>query len=212
MLEEKPYIEEDILGQLRKGDLGKKKKVKRERKEIKKVNWKAILLTSILLSTVIVSVTMYAVERYADWRKYYAWQTPIRWVGFIIKIEKPVKMPEGSKKIEEKKLTDMQILDQYKLAPYLKSIYMLESTKGKNDWCKEQGKFNGFGYRQNTREKKCFDSFDKVAGFVNEWLEDRLSTNGNDIIEAVCYYNQGIAGMSSCTYSQNFVSVLTDNL
>lgn len=112
---------------------------------------------------------------------------------------------------EEKVLTDNQILESYRLAPLLKSIYMLESTKGKQDGCKDQGKFNGFGFRQNSAEHKCFDSFSAVTAVVNEWFEDRLKTNGNNIAEAACYYNTGTPNQESCTYSQNLMRVLVDN-
>jgi len=108
--------------------------------------------------------------------------------------------------------TDMEVIESYKLAPVIKTIYFLESTSGKADGCKEEGKFNGYGYRQNSAEWKCYDSFEQVTDKVNEWLEERLAYNGNNIVEAVCFYNKGIAGLKSCDYSDNFVRSLIQHL
>lgn len=130
-----------------------------------------------------------------------------------IKKEKPettILSPIAEAKTVTK--TDMEVIEGYKLAPVLKTIYFLESTHGKADGCKDEGKFNGYGYRQNSAEWKCYDSFEQVTDKVNEWLEERLAYNGNNIVEAVCYYNKGIAGLKSCDYSDNFVSSLIQNL
>lgn len=104
--------------------------------------------------------------------------------------------------------TDKEIMAQYELNLALNGVYMLESTMGKNDSCKEKGLFNGYGYRQNSSENKCYESFEKVTEKVNEWLEERLAYNNNNLAEALCYYNTGIAGQDSCKYSENFLIVL----
>lgn len=127
--------------------------------------------------------------------------TPVKTGQVLAAVVEPVKVK-----------TDMEIIEGYKLAPFIKGIYFLESTSGKNDWCKSSGQFNGFGYRQNSHEKKCYKDFESVTDEVNEWLEDRLSTNGNDIVEAVCYYNTGYSGKAWCEYSQNFLSFVTKTI
>lgn len=164
---------------------------------------------------VILSIgSAYVLEQYANWRAEHEWQIPAVWVGFVRAIQKPESQMIANAQTEAVKVepkTDMEIIEQYHLSPVIKTIYFLESTSGKQDGCKDEGKFNGYGYRQNTREHKCYDSFDEVTENVNEWLENRLADNGNNLIDAVCYYNKGIEGLETCDYSHNFMLVLTKN-
>lgn len=200
----------DILGELREQAKHPKRKPRKE-KEAKKTNYKAVILTILIGLAVVVSATMYGLEKYHGWRNHNEWQFPAKWIGFVRAIE--VKAFAGNTEQEVKVLTDIETIEQYYLAPYIKSIYMLESTKGQNDGCKDEGKFNGYGFRQNSSEWKCYDSFAEVTKEVNDWLEYQLDQNGGDIIESVCYYNKGVHGLMSCgDYSANFSSVLTDNL
>lgn len=202
----------DILGELREQAKHPKRKQRKAKEEVKRTNYKAVILTFLIVTAVIFSGTMYGLEQYAKWRTYNEWQFPAKWIGLVRAIEVKA-FSADTKTAEVKVLTDIETIEQYYLAPYIKSIYMLESTKGQKDGCKDEGKFNGYGYRQNSSEWKCYDSFAEVTEKVNEWLEDRLSTNGKDIIEAVCFYNKGIQGLRDCgDYSANFSSVLTDNL
>jgi hypothetical protein len=153
-----------------------------------------------------------ALEAYADWRAWHQYQSPIVIRNFVYAIDKPeiqILSPIAEPVVPEK--TDMEIIEQYKLSPLLKTVYFLESTSGKNDGCKDEGKFNGYGYAQSKTSWKCYDSFEQVTERVNEWYEERLSTNGNNIIEAVCYYNTGVQHQSVCPYSENFASVIADN-
>ena len=201
--------EADILGELREQHTNpKKKRAKREKKEIKKTG----ILTKVKLSFVILIIALtgvaYATEKYVDWRAEHQWQFPAKWIGMVKTIDRSITTPIVEAKTP---VTEEEILSGYRLAPVIKSIYMLESTSGKNDGCKDEGKVNGFGYRQNSRENKCYDSLEEVADKVNEWFEERMSGNGNNLIEAVCYYNTGIEYQSSCgDYSENFWSVITN--
>jgi hypothetical protein len=115
---------------------------------------------------------------------------------------------ESPLEVKNEPLTDMEIIDQYELSQYIKAIYFLESTHGKNDGCKDQGKFNGYGYGQNATSWNCFDSFEEVTEKVNNWLEDRLASNGDNIVEAVCYYNTGISNNMNCAYGVTFMEVI----
>ncbi|KKT68116.1 MAG: hypothetical protein UW63_C0087G0011, partial [Candidatus Uhrbacteria bacterium GW2011_GWF2_44_350] len=63
----------------------------------------------------------------------------------------------------------------------------------------------------NSFENKCYDTFEQVTEKVNDWLEERLSMNGNDLVEAICLYNKGVQGLQVCDYSVNFMGVLTKN-
>lgn len=152
----------------------------------------------------IIGVLWFA-EAYADWRKTHEWQVPFRSLIKEIKPEEAqvISLISGLPISEEQR-----IMNNYPLAPLIKSIYVLESTEGKNDGCKDKGKFNGFGYAQSNHTWQCFDSFEQVTKAVNDWYVERLGTNGNDVVEALCYYNLGVAGQSTCVYSQNFMSVI----
>lgn len=167
-----------------------------------------ILIVFVLVATAVTGVA-YAAERYVDWRAEHEWQFPAKWIGFVRKIELQIISPVSGE--TQQPLTEDEVIDQHHLAPVLHSIYMLESTEGENDSCKDEGKFNGYGYAQNGSMWKCYDSFDEVTERVNMWLEDRLATNGNNLTEAICYYNTGIEWQDYCgDYSANFWSVLSN--
>ena len=195
------------LKQIDVADFVKPERKKRVKKQ--KTTFKRKFLRFLTVLTIIAIGVAYAIEGYAGWRAGHEWQFPTRWIGLTKEVEKKA-YAEGST-IEVKPLTDIEVIEQYHLSPALKTIYFLESTSGKNDFCKESGKFNGYGYRQNSFEKKCYDTFEQVTDKVNEWLEDRLATNGNNLVEAICFYNKGIQGLEVCDYSINFMGVLTKN-
>jgi len=83
-------------------------------------------------------------------------------------------------------------------------VYALESSRGNNDGCKYMGKFNGFGYRQNSFEHICFDEFEEVVGYVDAWFNKQLETK--TLEQTLCLYNQGKL-MDSCEYSNKFMSL-----
>lgn len=162
----------------------------------------------LLAGLLIVTGVAIGMERYASWRAEHEWQRPVNWVGFVREKDKTKTevLGEGT----NRKLSEEQILEQYKLAPVLKSIYLLESTSGEKDGCRDTGEFNGFGFAQNNDSWMCYKSFEDVASRVNAWFEKRLGENGNNLIEAVCYYNTGIENQSTCgDYSENFWSVIS---
>lgn len=191
----------------------KPKKVESRKVDKKRVSWKTRFLIIFVGLVLFVAGVAYCAERYVDWRAGHEWQFPAVWIGFVRKIEaiSPIRTGEVSGVVDSTPKTDMEIIEEYYLAPVLKSVYFLESTSGKNDGCKDKGLVNGYGYRQNSFEFKCYGDFSEVTDRVNSWFVERLSTNGNNVIEAVCYYNTGVPHQSSCTYSQNFASVITNN-
>jgi hypothetical protein len=181
-----------------------------------KENGRITLLSVIpfILVLAVILGTMTLLEWYADWRSWHEYQSPVvlRNPVYAVARKKPEILSPVVEVEDEKTKSDMEIIEQYRLAPVLKSIYFLESTSGKNDGCKDEGKFNGYGYAQSTTSWRCYDSFEDVTSRVNEWFEDRLSNNGNNLVESVCYYNTGIPHKAVCAYSENFVSVLVDYL
>jgi rare lipoprotein A (peptidoglycan hydrolase) len=52
------------------------------------------LLAKIKLGTFLLVVTLigvaYSAEKYVDWRAEHQWQRPVKWVGFVKKIERPI--------------------------------------------------------------------------------------------------------------------------
>jgi len=83
-------------------------------------------------------------------------------------------------------------------------IYTLESSNGKNDGCKNLGLYNGYGWRQNNFEWKCYSSHEVVRGLVIDWLTKNIKDG--KIEQALCYYNQGIQ-TDSCTYAISYKSL-----
>lgn len=83
-------------------------------------------------------------------------------------------------------------------------VYILESSGGKNDSCKQKGKFNGFGYAQSTFSWVCYDSHEEVRNLVEKWFEKHLETK--TLAQSLCYYNQGIPS-GDCGYYKKFLAL-----
>lgn len=105
---------------------------------------------------------------------------------------------------EQDRPSDYQIIAGKKNGPILWKIYALESSRGKHDGCKSQGKFNGFGFGQSTHAWNCFDYFEEVVFKVDDWFEKQLDTK--TLAEALCYYNEGIV-KSDCGYYRKYLSL-----
>mgnify|MGYP000912583436 CR=1 FL=1 len=84
----------------------------------------------------------------------------------------------------------------------LRIVYRKESSSGKNDGCKRQGKYNGYGYAQSTHSWKCFDSHAEVTGLVRAWFEKRVPVMG--LPAALCYYNTGHK-TADCPYYRDYL-------
>lgn len=105
-----------------------------------------------------------------------------------------------------KKGADAQVISKHKYASLMWGIYGKESTWGKADGCKNKGLFNGYGFRQNTREWKCFESFEEVSTEVENWLVANLAKFDNNINRTLCYYNKGLV-LTDCDYSSDVLSL-----
>ena len=84
-------------------------------------------------------------------------------------------------------------------------IYGLESSYGKNDGCKRQGKFNGFGFGQHETDWQCFKTFEEASQAVHNWVAS-MQAQGYDMPTLVCYYNTGKL-ISNCSYYQKFLAL-----
>lgn len=109
-------------------------------------------------------------------------------------------------------MTPDEIINQAENTTILRGVYFLESANGRNDGCKDYGTVNGLGFGQHSAEFRCYANFGMVVRDADEWFTKRLSENGNNIAEALCFYNRGIAGLNTCEYSQTFLTVLGDIL
>ena len=199
-----------LYDEIREDYKNPKKKRKPRAKKKKPMKWQHKAMIWVIILAFVLAGVYYVLESWHDWRTYNRLQWAWEYIGWVDHIE-----PEENRPVVETKeteLTDIEIIEQHYYAPILKTVYFLESTSGQNDYCKEEGMVNGFGFRQNTHESKCYKNFEAVVLRVNDWFEERLGSNGNDLIEAVCYYNTGVEGQLSCgDYSANFFSVISNN-
>jgi hypothetical protein len=110
---------------------------------------------------------------------------------------------QESKAVVKEVLANDDFFSKYKNPVTLRKIYQLESSSGKNDDCKAQSKFNGYGYRQNKNEHICFKTFEEVTGYVDEWIEDNKDMG---LATFLCYYNTGYK-TTNCEYYQKFINL-----
>lgn len=95
--------------------------------------------------------------------------------------------------------TDEEMIKALPNGQLVWQIYGHESTWGKFDSCKAQGKVNGFGYGQSKFGYRCFDSLKEVATHVSHWLTVHLQTQ--TIAQALCEYNTGKI-TNTCNYER----------
>jgi len=82
-------------------------------------------------------------------------------------------------------------------------MFILESSGGKYVNC-PAGTYNGYGYRQNKREWKCFPTQAEVVGYVKELMAERIKSMG--LPTALCYYQSGHK-VSNCEYYRKFLKL-----
>lgn len=102
------------------------------------------------------------------------------------------------------------VIEQTKNPAIVWRVYMLESTFGRGDGCREKGKFNGFGFGQPDSKMAngtgaCFDTFEEVVSKVDNWFTEKLKDM--EIREALCVYNTG-SRTSDCPYFQRYLTTL----
>jgi hypothetical protein len=101
-------------------------------------------------------------------------------------------------------ITSSPSASQVELKAIADKIYTLESSNGKNDSCKQKGKFNGYGYMQSTYHWVCFNTKEEVEQEVIKWLEKQLKEK--TVAQALCYYNEGVA-KDNCKYYENYLTL-----
>lgn len=148
----------------------------------------------------------------------YHWQSPIKFQNIVRGEQKLNYVPakQGANEIEkiskiifpEAKAAGIEpepVAEQLTADQLVYKIYGLESTWGKVDGCTAKGLYNGYGFRQNTREHKCFESRETVRLLVVNWVKEKRALGYSDA-ELLCYYNTGYK-VSDCTYYKNSLKI-----
>ena len=132
--------------------------------------------------------------------------TDIHQHSIIKKLSSPLK-PTCTDRVEI--VTKVLTAEEYcKALPHgdlVWKTYGHESTFGLHDGCKNQGKYNGFGYGQNKNGYACFDTFEEVARHVSDWFETQLKSKS--ISNALCYYQSGHTDQLDCEYARYSLNI-----
>lgn len=104
--------------------------------------------------------------------------------------KKPIPVP----------LTEEQLVKSQKHGDELWNIYMLESTRGKNDGCRLEGKWGGFGV-MSLGKPACYDTFKIAVERASYWYEK--IRKDNDLDTSLCIWNLGIR-QPMCKYSMTY--------
>jgi len=98
--------------------------------------------------------------------------------------------------------SEKEIIMATKHGEVLWKIYGLETTWGKNDYCRPNG-YGGFGVMDNGKVV-CYESFEKAVERADYWL----TKNGvdKDLATTLCIWNEGVA-RNDCPYYNNYLTL-----
>ena len=134
-------------------------------------------------------------------------QSPIKIEKRVQPIKKATVMPlKEAKKVERVK-SEFEIVQAQKHGDILWNIYLLETGRGKNDYCRQSGAgYGGFGV-MNGKEVVCYESFEKAVERAEYWLA-KLEPE-KSLVNALCSFNLGTANAPyvNCAYYQNYISL-----
>ena len=172
------------------------------------------IATGIITAVSLVSVTFYNFYYFVD-KNTVVIQSPI-----VLKLQPPVVI---SKRITNvigpvvestlsasitptmpATLTDEQIVKANPHGDVLWKIYALESSRGKNDYCRNSNKgFGGFGVLDRGKIV-CYETFEKAVERAEYWL----IKNGVDrnLAVALCRWNEG-KSIDNCYYYTNYLII-----
>jgi hypothetical protein len=150
------------------------------------------------------------------WSYFIAWFNSNYYTQSPVKQWQPVIMPRISKKLTvvpvvlaqtvkptPAQLTEEQIVKKAKWGDELWNIYMLETTRGKNDGCKHEGRRGGFGV-MSLGEPACYDTFEIAVQRASYWYDKIRSKE--DLATSVCIWNTGTK-QPNCMYYQKYLSL-----
>lgn len=102
--------------------------------------------------------------------------------------------------------SEYEIVMNQKHGAVLWNIYALESSRGKNDFCRNNNLgYAGFGVLDNNRKIVCYETFAKAAERANYWFNQLHPENS--LVSALCQYNLGTPALANCQYYQDFLSL-----
>lgn len=194
----------------------------KDRKEIpnmfsvkSKIKTKAILSLLVFIF-IFLGLFAYLVNEYIDTHTF-KFQSPITIQSpMIVKRQVKTISPLSKKSVKSKKQALIPVVyaednkkeDNYEVSQIVDTIFTLESSRGKNDGCRDAGLWNGYGYSQSTFSWKCYQTQEEVTNLVSDWVKDKIS-KGYTTAELLCYYNTGVRE-EGCNYYNNFLK-LTNN-
>ena len=159
-------------------------------------------LFTIIWTAGIISYTI-AIPMYQDMRK----QADQVWEQHIERIEIDTKK-DGDKVSTSTQVQPIEGTAELNLSArpsgiseIVDKVYILESSGGKNDDCKQQGLVNGYGFRINKFEHHCYQTKAEVEKEVAAWFTKNLQNK--TLAESLCYYQSGII-TRDCEYARKF--------
>lgn len=204
----------------------KKYKTKMTAKRKSKV--KRTIVKTLILLMIVISALGFGTYKVNEWFNTHTikWQSPIQTPVWVEERPEATSGHDAIKEAQAKEInfegadfihkTEPEVrtstntdstrhLEDAELEQLVAKVHILESSAGKNDGCKTKGLgYNGYGYRQNNREWKCFKSYDEVKGYVKALFAERIPQMG--LSTALCYYNTGVK-TSNCDYYNNYLKL-----
>ena len=197
--------------QLKKLDSETTKIERKVKKAVKKL-WLLSIFLGFFLAVVFFFYSFYKISLWYDENRV-VFQQPV-----IVKIQPPFRIEKREKPQEKKQekpkareirkqtlpLSEKEIVLSQKHGEILWKIYGLETSWGKNDYCRKNGLgFGGFGVMDGSKVV-CYPTFQKAVERAEFWL----TKNGvdEDLATALCLWNTGIK-QTNCKYFQNFLNL-----
>ena len=145
----------------------------------------------------------YKINQFFDSHKL-VFQTPVQSPVLIVKREIPVAQATSSEVvIDPKELSEKDLVLSQENGGLLWRVYGIESQFGKLDNCRKSGLFNGFGFKQNSKQWVCYKTFDEVVTAADQWFTDHKDMG---VPQSLCYYNLG-QQVKNCDYYQKYLNI-----
>jgi hypothetical protein len=117
-----------------------------------------------------------------------------------------IKIAKNKQEMAQNQKSEKEIILSHKNGEVLWKIYGLESSWGRNDYCRQSGKgYGGFGV-MNNKEVVCYESFEKAVERAEYWFEQAMIKAKGDLATALCYWNLGELQVN-CKYHQAFLTL-----
>lgn len=219
MTDFQPEEETNIFSNQKPIVLPPKQSGKRKLTTKRKQQLKTKLIKYTIFLVIILGVSGYGLYKINEWFNYHTFkfQTPII-LQSPLNIESRGELQEVSSghnlvpeaEAKEIDFTGANFISSVpspkseRIVDVVRKVYQLESSSGKNDGCREKGLYNGYGYRQNKKEWKCFGSHEEVTKYVTDLFAERIPVMG--LSTSLCYYQSGYK-TQDCEYYQKFLKI-----